>query len=278
MLDRRVEGGWLLPSGAPGLPGFTPKFETAMARLLVLLTAIDPSGSPGPCWYPPVVPLADVERADYAKSFPHLLGSVHALATETVTAQGAGSTQVPTDGVLAPAVCYSIYGRLAGSVIDEPAFCDIAGYCYRHEATSELGRFRAFRVRDFVTVAPADAAWQFRDDWITRCEELFTRLGLKFSVQAASDPFFGPGGRFMRSSQIEQNLKYEFVVPLHDADSGTAIASANCHKDYFGQRFAITLPDRTPAHSSCMGFGLERTVLALIHAHGDELTNWPELI
>jgi seryl-tRNA synthetase len=154
---------------------------------------------------------------------------------------------------------------------------DAAGYCYRHEATSEVGRFRSFRMRELVTVAGADAAWQWRDAWVVRSEALLARLGLTCSVELASDPFFGPGGRFMRSSQVQQNLKYEFVVPLHDDDPGTAIASANGHKDHLGQRFAIDFADEGPAHSACMAFGLERMTLALIHAHGDDLADWPDI-
>ncbi len=277
-LRRLISGGWLRPSGVAGLLSFAPKFETVMARLQALLTTAGPSDSPGPCWYPPVVPLADIERAEYTQAFPHLLGTVHALPPE---ASAAGMPQdgarVPADVVLAPAVCYSVYPQLSDRVLEEPFFCDAMGYCYRHEATSELGRFRSFRMREFVVVADEDTAWQWRDSWITRCEALFAGLGLTFSVQPAADPFFGPGARFMSSSQIEQHLKYEFVAGVHETDPGTAIASANCHKDHLGHRFGIGLADGGPAHSSCMAFGLERTVLALIHAHGDELADWPDL-
>ena len=272
-IGRLAEGGWLLPTGVPGLLSFTPKFETVMAGLQAALTATDPTPSPGPSWYPPVVPLANIERAQYTEAFPHLLGTVHALASQDETAD-----RVPTDVVLAPAVCYSVYPQVANGIVEGPMFFDAAGYCYRHEATSELGRFRSFRMREFITVADEDSAWQWRDAWIARCEALFTRLGLTLSVVPASDPFFGPGGRFMKSSQIEQSLKFEFVVSLHDEDPGTAIASANCHKDHLGERFAIEHVNGGLAHSSCMAFGLERTALALIHAHGDDLANWPELI
>jgi seryl-tRNA synthetase len=268
-LKRLVAGDWLVPGGVPGLLSFTPKFETVMARLQAALTATDPFGSPGPTWYAPVVAGAVIDRAQYAESFPHLLGTVHAWGTN--------GSRVPTDVVLAPAVCYSVYAQLADQVIDEPHGSDVAGYCYRHEATSEVGRFRSFRMREFVTVAGADAAWQWRDSWIVRSESLFARLGLSCSIESASDPFFGPGGRFLRSSQIQQNLKYEFVVPLHDEDPGTAIASANGHKDHLGERFAIGFADEGLAHSACMAFGLERVVLALIHAHGDDLAGWPDL-
>ncbi len=195
---RLTDGGWLLPSAVPGLASFTPKFETVMARLQTTLTCADPQGSAGPCWYPPVVPLADIERAEYTQAFPHLLGTVHALAPE---ASAAGPPQdaarVPADVVLAPAVCYSVYPQVSDRVLDRPCYFDAVGCCYRHEATSELGRLRSFRMREFVVVADEDAAWQWRDSWIARCEGLFTRMGLRFSVQPASDPFFGPGARFI---------------------------------------------------------------------------------
>ncbi|MFC8226191.1 aminoacyl--tRNA ligase-related protein [Streptomyces sp. NPDC057287] len=273
-----TKAGWVLPTGIPGLLSFTPKFEQVLANLQTALTAVDPSASPGPTWYAPVVPRANIDRAQYAESFPQLLGSVHALRTgENPDAQDPAAARSETDVVLAPAICYSVYPQIADSTVGEAHFFDAVGHCYRHEATSEYGRFRSFRMREFVVVAGQEEAWQWRDAWIARTEELFTRLGLKISVQQASDPFFGPGDRFMRTSQIQQDLKYEFHTQVYDGDPGTAIASANCHKDHLGERFAIDFADQGPAHSSCMAFGLERTVSALIHAHGDNLDDWPEI-
>jgi seryl-tRNA synthetase len=276
-LERLTAAGWVLPTSVPGLLGFAPKFEAVLARLQTVLTAADPSDSAGPAWLPPVVPRTTIDRAGYAENFPQLLGTVHALDIGGSSANAAPAERAESDVVLAPAVCYSVYRALADSSIDRARFFDVVGHCYRHEATSEYGRFRSFRMREFVTVAGHQEAWDWRDGWIERCERLFERLGLKVSIEAASDPFFGPGDRFMRSSQLQQNLKYEFVVPVSADDPGTAVASANCHKDHLGELFAIDFADEGTAHSSCMAFGLERTVSALIHAHGDDLSNWPEL-
>ena len=276
-LDRLTEAGWVIPTSVPGLLSYTPKFETVMARLQAALTAVDPTQSPGPVYYPPVVPHANIERAEYAENFPQLLGRVHALRLGTQPEDARAEAPSETDVVLAPAVCYSVYAQIADSTISAPRHYDAVGHCYRHEATSEYGRFRSFRMREFVVVGDADSAWQWRAGWIERCEELFNRLGLSFSVEAASDPFFGPGDRFMRSSQLQQSLKYEFVMPVYPGDPGTAVASANSHKDHLGTHFAIEFAGAGTAHSSCMAFGLERTVSALIHAHGDKLADWPEL-
>lgn len=274
--DRLVAAGWLLPTGIAGVLGFTARFEAALARVQGALTAAHPHGTPGPSWHPPVVPRAQIERAEYAAAFPHLLGSVHALAADTAEDAGLGEdARVPTDTVLAPAACYSVYPTLADSTPDAPRYFDVAASCYRHEATSEVGRFRSFRMREFVAVGAEETALGWQQDWLERCRTLFAGLGVDVAVQTASDPFFGPGARFMRSSQLQQNLKYEFVAPVHAGDPGTAIASVNLHRDHLGQRFAIGSPSGGWAHSSCAAFGLERIVLALVHAHGDALADWP---
>jgi hypothetical protein len=79
----------------------------------------------------------------------------------------------------------------------------------------------------------------------------------------------------MRTSQLQQSLKSELIAPVREGDQGTAIASVNLHKDHLGQRFGIVAPNGGPTHSSCAAFGLERIVLALVHAHGDDPANWP---
>lgn len=277
-LDRLVSTGWLLPTGVAGVLGFTARFESALATVHRALTRAHPDGTPGPSWHAPVVPRSQIERAEYSESFPHLLGSVHALDQGTAEDAGLGEdARVPTDTVLAPAACYSVYPALADNTLAGARYFDVAGSCYRHEATSEVGRFRSFRMREFVAVGAEDTALAWQEDWLDRCRTLFTGLGVAVEVQTASDPFFGPGARFMRSSQLQQNLKYEFVAPVYPGDPGTAIASVNLHRDHLGQRFRIGSPEGGWAHSSCAAFGLERVVLALVQAHGDTPADWPEL-
>ena len=79
----------------------------------------------------------------------------------------------------------------------------------------------------------------------------------------------------MAATQKEQDLKYELVVPIATGDRPTAVASSNYHLDYFGNAFGIHTPDGHPAHSACVGFGLERVALALFRAHGFDPARWP---
>lgn len=261
-----IAAGWAVAAGINGAPAWTPRFEQVVAELQQALSG---GGSRGPVWYPPVMSARDAERAGYAQSFRDLLGSVHALSD--------GQDVSPTDAVLVPAMCYHIYPRLAGQAVSQLATFDLSGYCYRHERTHEHGRLRAYRVREFLALGAADAALAWRDEELERACSFFGRLGLAVRAEPAADPFFGHGGALLRATQLEQQLKFEFVCRIAAAGNGTAIASANYHKDHFGIAFGIRGPGGGVAHSSCLGFGLERIVLALIHAHGHDRRDWPDI-
>jgi seryl-tRNA synthetase len=281
-LDRFIRAGWVAASRAAGVLAWTPAFESVIADLQA---ALGDDAVPGPAWYPPVMPLADAERAGYAESFLNLLGAVHALPEQAQGGPGparsgpdpGGGAFMPTDVVLIPAMCYHVYPSLSGQTIAGSAVFDLSGYCYRHEGTSELGRLRTYRVRERVVIADAATALGWRNEQIRRSGAFLRGLGLAVRVETAADPFFGPGQRLMRAAQLEQGLKFEFVCPLSAHDQGTAVASANYHKDHFGRAFDIAVADAGTAHSACLGFGLERVALALIHEHGDDRRDWPRI-
>jgi seryl-tRNA synthetase len=92
----------------------------------------------------------------------------------------------------------------------------------------------------------------------------------------ANDPFFGRGGKVQKVRQREQDLKYEFVIPICSDEKPTAIGSCNYHLDHFGAAFDIKSHGGEVAHSACVGFGLERVALALFKTHGLKLGGWPE--
>jgi ribosomal protein S16 len=66
----------------------------------------------------------------------------------------------------------------------------------------------------------------------------------------------------------EQRLKFEVLIPVISADNGTACCSFNFHQDHFGSKWNIETADGEPASTACLGFGLERIVMALLKKHG----------
>ena len=155
---------------------------------------------------------------------------------------------------------------------------DLRSYVFRHEPSGDPARMQIFRQREFVRLGTAQQALSHRDDWLERGGDLLRSLGLPVEAVIANDPFFGRGGRLAKATQREQALKYELVVPICSETQPTAISSCNYHLDYFGLAFDIEGPDEAPAHTACIGFGLERIALALFKTHGLDHRRWPAAV
>lgn len=274
----------LIPTEISGVGMLNGAFEAIIDGLRSsLLRFAEPDGAMA-FHVPPVISRALLERLGYVDAFPHLLGTLHSFGgdrrrwREIQAARLADGTpwhtdQEISDVVALPATCYHLYPLVAGQALAQSATLTAEASCYRHEATSELGRLRSFRMREIVRVgSPADvSAW--RDTWLARARTWFGQLGLTVSVEAATDPFFGDAARMMAPPQRQEQLKWELRADL-GAGADQAIASANYHKDHFGSLFDIR-SGTDLAHTACAAFGLERIVLALIAAHGASLERWP---
>jgi seryl-tRNA synthetase len=151
-------------------------------------------------------------------------------------------------------------------------------WVFRHEPSPEPTRMQAFRVREFVRVGTADVVIQWRDMWLKRGVGLLRSLGLSAQPVAASDPFFGRGGRMLAATQREQELKFEVVVPIISEEAPTAVCSFNYHQEHFGKIFSIHTLDGKIAQTACLGFGMERVVMALFKTHGFVPAEWPPAV
>ena len=237
--------------------------------------------------FPPVMSRQVLEESGYWNNFPDQLGTVfsfhgderrHQRLLKCLDNQEDWTEDVrPTKIVLTPVACYPVYPVMAArdKLPEEGRLVDIFSYCCRHEPSNEPERMLMFRQREFVRLGSPAQALAHRDSWLERGEEVLRSLGLDVRPVVANDPFFGRGGRMMAATQKEQDLKYELVVPVASADKPTAVASCNYHVDHFGLAFGIKTADDKPAHSACIGFGLERVALALFRAHGFEPARWP---
>lgn len=268
-----------IPTAVPGVALFPTEFEEIIARLRGQIGELAAKEHPLSVAAPPVIGRDVLERAGYVAGFPQLLGTVHTFQSGPDAWRGLMPLAVPggdwharqavTDVALTPAACYHVYPMLAGHRVEAPARFAVESHCYRHEETAEVGRLRSFRMRELVHVGSRDACLLWRNRWRRRVGEWITGLGLDVLVEVATDPFFGPAARLMRNSQHDQELKFEFRVPVADG-LRQAIASCNYHKEHFGEAFGIESADRGPVHSACAAFGLERIAIALLYAHGGD--------
>ena len=79
---------------------------------------------------------------------------------------------------------------------------------------------------------------------------------------------------------MRSDLKFELRLAIEpDATSAPrslACGSFNLHENFFGKTFDITAADGEPAFTGCVGWGLDRWVLACFTQHGYDPSGWPE--
>jgi hypothetical protein len=90
------------------------------------------------------------------------------------------------------------------------------------EATHEIDRLQAFRMREFMCMGPPDPATDFRDRWMAQAPAIAESLGLTHHIAPASDPFFGRTARLIAQNQLDQALKFELLIPVRSAERPTA--------------------------------------------------------
>jgi seryl-tRNA synthetase len=283
--DELVAHQLIVPAGVLGAFGRKRAFEDVLARLdAVILDAARDDGIEF-LTFPPVIDREIVQRTGYMDSFPNLCGAIHSFSgaetdartiSQRISAgQPWGELLGQTDVVLNPAACYPFYPTCTGVLPLGGRNVTMDAWVYRQEPSQEATRMRAFRVREFVRIDTAEVVVAWRDMWLERGLTLLKTLGLPARADIAADPFFGRTGKMLAAGQVEQRLKFEVLVPVLSDDNPTACGSFNYHQDKFGQAFGIRLPDGDVAHSACVGFGMERVVMALFKAHGFDPQVWP---
>lgn len=283
-----LAAGLLLESGVPGVYGRSEEFERVRTGFDALVSAAAAVDEPQRFSFPPLLPRRQIEEIGYLKSFPHLAGSVFAFEGDEAQAatqeerasrhEDWSEFQEMTDLVLTPAACYPVYPAIAarGPLAAGGVTVDAGGsYVFRHEPSGDPARLQMFHQREIVRIGEPEAVAAWRDAWRDRSLALLRAVGLDAHADIANDPFFGRSGRLLARSQRAQELKFEVLVPIAGPEPA-AVASFNYHQDHFAETYGIEMEGgESPAHSACLGFGLERIALALLRKHGLRPADWP---
>lgn len=281
-----VGAGLVIESGVPGVYGFNAVYVDIREKLEDLISRHAADDRPECLSFPPLLPKSVLEDSGYLNSFPHLgacvfgfdgceddAGELRAAAAEHRN----WPHQAQTDLVLTPAACYPVYPALAKrGPLGPRGTCIDAGSAlvFRNEPSGDPARLQMFRQRELVRIGEPDTVAAWRDKWRDRAIDILSSLGLEARLSVAADPFFGRAGRMMSQSQRDQELKFEVLVPIA-SDQPTAVASFNYHREHFTAVHGIVMQGGGEAHTACLGFGMERCVLALLHKHGLEPRSWP---
>lgn len=284
--ERLVEAGHVIPLPTKGLATFTSEFERVLRGVDRLVHEMEPVAGVVELGAPPFLPESSFVRTGYVRSFPQLLGSVDVfegdsrdhrrLMSDLEAGEDWTSHLVPAHIDMLSAPCHTAYPMHSGQRLERPVVYDIHSRCWRHEPSDDPMRLMSFRMREKVLIGTSEQAQAHRADAMERGPRLLADLGLRVVSAVANDPFFGRVGKILVDGQRENELKFEFVCDVYGGDDGEiALGSANYHEDHFGVDFEMTGPGGEPAHSACVGFGLERVSIALFATHGMDPGRWP---
>ncbi|OKJ13917.1 hypothetical protein [Kitasatospora sp. CB01950] len=256
--DRAARTSWSVQDGLATLGGPA----TGLLRALDdVFTGWATARGAEPMTLPPLLPAAELRKLDYFQNFPHLGSTVSRIRPDRLDQDSAkaGADPVPAHDLadathlLPSAACYGAFLHLADSSLDrDAALVTTVAHCYRNEDHHDgLRRLWGFTMREIVCLGSQDAVRAHLDHHRTEVAAFADRLGIELHRAPASDPFF------RRDSpravlQVLAPVKEEFLAP-----DGTAVASLNNHRNFFGERCAIR-HDGRPAFTGCVAFGLER--------------------
>src|SRR3954469_6650025 len=248
-----IEAGLLVPLGVKGLYGRGGEFERVIEHFDALVWWHGRELKPEVMRFPPIFSRANYEKIDHINNFPDLMGSLHTFTggekehramLEKFQQKDDWSRDLTASQVMmTPAICYPLYPTATGTLPEAGRRVDLQGYAFRHEPSDDPARMQIFRMHEFVRLGTAEQALEHRAFWLDKGQEIFESVGLKTERVLANDPFFGRGGKVQKVMQREQNLKYEFVIPVGNPDKTTAIGSCNYHLDHFGTAFDIRTAD-----------------------------------
>jgi seryl-tRNA synthetase len=246
--------------------------------------------------YPAMVGADLLARCGYFESHPnaatfvsHFVEDFDELETFRLSNSQQLSAHLPSRGALAlphyclnPAACFPCYesfqGRQVGSVDTALTW---QGRVFRYESRNLAGldRLWEFNVRELVFLGSQDFVFESRERMVALVKELADEWDLDCRIETATDAFFPTVYSAKSFWQKVKDVKFELCLAVEPASDGSprtvAAGSMNLHGPFFGERFGISLPDGAPASSGCVGWGLERWVLALFCQHGFDPERWP---
>jgi seryl-tRNA synthetase len=155
------------------------------------------------------------------------------------------------------------------------------GRVFRYESrnTSGLDRLWEFNVRELVFLGSQEYVADSRENMVSLVKELVEEWDLDCRIETATDAFFPTVYSSKSFWQKVSDVKFEVRLAIEPGPDGErktiAAGSLNLHGPFFGERFGITLANGSTACSGCVGWGLERWVLAMFSQYGFDEKAWP---
>lgn len=258
-------------STSDGMATFTDRGHAILQQLELIFLAWADLIPAANIRYPSLIHVTDLDRLNYFRNFPHLALCACAISDSACADYSKKQDNLlrldhrrlqSAEFCLPPAACYNVYLSMRGQRLSGTRCVTTVANCFRNEDHYQgLRRLRAFTLREIVFVGRGEEVKTYLRKYRAIALQFLGELGLPVEVKHASDPFFDKASTAARATRIfptKEELLYGGTL---------AIASLNYHRRFFAERCGIAMEDE-PAHTGCIGFGLERWVYSLIEHFG----------
>ena len=175
-------------------------------------------------------------------------------------------------GVLSPSACFHVYERYRNSLLEQCKTVTLLQSVFRNEGRfnwKEYGRLRDYHVREIVFIGSENYVRESLTLLMDKTSKFIRNTGFTGEIKTASDPFVIPDMQKYKLLQLKNKVKYE--VKLNYSESRQmSVASFNFHGKSFTYPFNIKVENETETVTGCVGYGLERWVLAYLSQFGNK--------
>lgn len=179
---------------------------------------------------------------------------------------------------LSPSACFHTYIEYKDKTLKDNTIVTFRQNVFRNEGRlnyNEIGRLCDYHVREIVMIGSNEFILESRNKIMQKSKELMSKLQLIGDISLASDSFVVPKMQMYRKIQHIDKSKYEMHLNI-SPDKSISTASYNLHGKAFTDPFNISVENCEDTVTACVGFGLQRWVLAFFLQHGLNEESWPE--
>ncbi len=233
--------------------------------------------------YPVLLPRDTLRNTGYLRTSPQysmMVGDVDEdmECLERISkANNVEETMEISKFVLSPSACFHVYERYRNAVLEKNIAITLLQNVFRNEGRfswREYGRLRDYHVREVVFIGNDDYVSSSLNSMIDKTSRLMQELQLVGGIESACDPFVIPQMQRFKLIQLSNKAKYEVRLNCSE-DEKLSSASFNRHGNAFTKPFNISIEDISDTVTGCVGYGIERWVLAFLRQYGTKAEEWP---
>lgn len=256
-------------------------FDSTFEKMAMKLGAVKKA-------YPALLPVQEYLKTGYIKKSPQFaifcspvkdsMNDVENLNSAISENNGKEKLKEP-EFALSPSACFHTYIEYQNQILKEEKIITFKQNVFRNEGRlnyKELGRLMDYHVREIVFIGSHDFVERNRIKIMNDAAKFLKNLNLNGDITLASDSFVLPKMQMYKTIQKIDRTKYEMHLNT-DKTKTISVASFNLHGKAFTDPFNISV-ENIDTETGCVGFGLQRWVIAFVSQYGWDEKNWPKSI